>query len=99
MVRGSSKVNTGEKGKETKLGTGFVLWEEVRAQAVWLTALVLCLLDGAPELGHHHLKASQTKVQCMYLTSESSWCGKCPVCLSLRSSGAEKGQKKSLAHQ
>lgn len=86
MVCGSSRVNTGEKGKETKLGTGFVLWEEVRAQAVWLTALVLCLLDGASELGHHllghhHLKASQTEVQCMHLISESCWCGVCPVCL------------------
>lgn len=46
MVCGSSKVNTGEKGKETKLGTkqGFALWEEVCAQAVWLTALVLVSL-------------------------------------------------------
>lgn len=52
------------------MGRG-ALWEEVRAQAVWLTALVLCLLGGASELGHHHLKASQTKVQCMYLISES----------------------------
>lgn len=83
---GSSKIDTGEEGKETKLGTGFVLWEEVRAQAVWLTALVLCLLDGASELGHHllghhHLKASQTKVQCMYLISESCWYGKGLVCL------------------
>lgn len=41
VVRGSSKVNTGEKGKETKLKAGFLLWEEAHAWAVWLTALVL----------------------------------------------------------
>lgn len=41
VVRGSSKVNTGEKGKETKLKAGFLLWEEAHAWAVWLTVLVL----------------------------------------------------------
>lgn len=86
MVCGSSKVDIGGKGKETTLGTGFVLWEEMRSQAVWLTVLVLCLLDGASELGHHllghhHLNASQTKVWCMHLISGHCWCGKSPVCL------------------